>query len=257
MVGLRTTTAGRLALFALVLGLMMPLAAAAQDGTPVAEVVQPKSKAEINEELKAAFAATDEPAQNTDGTYVVGTVGDLQSTNPFLAESSPSLDIVGAIYEGFFGGDPRTGEPICSLLCESYEIAPDGVTYTFHIDKNAKFSDGVDVTSADVIFSLDALANPAVGSVYTGSFVDTVASWSAIDDDTVQIVAKEARYTFVYDIQTLTVVPKHIWESIPVENWATDPASTGQDPSKIIGSGPYKFGNWSQGQEISLVRNDN
>lgn len=250
----------RVSLLLLAAMVMLPLVASAQDGTPspaaVGNIVQPLTKAEFREELRAAFAESDEPVGNPDGTMIVGTIGDLQSTNPFLAESSPSLDITGAIYEGFFGGDPRTGVPQCSALCESYEIGPDGVTYTFRIDQNAKFSDGVDVTSADVIFSLDALANPAVGSVYTGAFLDTFASWSAIDEHTVQIVAKEARYTVVYDLQALTIVPKHIWESVPVEEWASDPGSTGQDPSRIIGSGPFLFGEWSQGQQISLVRND-
>jgi peptide/nickel transport system substrate-binding protein len=242
---------------ALAAGLLMPLAAAAQDASPVAgEVVQPETKAQVQEEWKAAFAGTDEPAQNTEGTFVVGTTGDLQSTNPFLAESSPSLDIVQYIYEGLFASDPRTGEPVCGGLCESYEIAPDGLTYTFHIDKRATFTDGVDVTSADVVFSFDALADPTTGSAYTGSFNDTVASWTAIDDDTVQIVAKERRFTFIYDIQTLTVIPKHIWESIPRDQWATDPASTGQDPSRIVGSGTFKLESWTQGQEIKLVRND-
>jgi peptide/nickel transport system substrate-binding protein len=258
MVRFRSTTVGRLMLLALAIGLVMPLAAAAQDSTPSAQpaVVQPKTKLQIQEELKAAFAATDEPAQNTEGTYIVGTTGDLQSTNPFLAESSPSLDIVSVIYEGFFNGDPRTGEPICGFLCESYEIADDGITYTFHIDKNATFTDGVDVTSADVAFSLEALADPATGSAYTGSFNDSVASWNVIDDDTIQIVAKQRLYTFIYDIQTITVIPKHIWESIPRDQWASDPASTGQDPSRIVGTGPFKLDSWTQGQEIRLVRNE-
>ena len=259
MTRFRSTTVGRLATLLVAIGLLMPLAVAAQDASPapVGEVVQPKTKAQIREELKAAFAESDEPALNTEGIFIVGTTNDLQSTNPFLAESSPSLDIVGSIYEGFFAGDPRTGEPVCGQLCESYEIAPDGVTYTFRIDPRATFSDGVDVTSADVIFSLDALGDETTGSAYTGSFLDTVASWSAVDDDTVQIIAKEPRYTFIYDIQALVVVPKHIWENVPRDQWAADPGSTGQDPSRIVGSGPFLFGSWTQGQEIRLVRNDN
>ena len=42
-------------------------------------------------------------------------------------------------------------------------------TYTFHLNKDAKWHDGVDVTAADVQFSFDALANPDTGSVYTGT----------------------------------------------------------------------------------------
>ena len=52
------------------------------------------------------------------------------------------------------------------------------------------------------------------------------------------------------------IIPKHIWESIPRDQWATDPGSTGQDPSRVVGTGPFKFESWTQGQEIHLVRND-
>ena len=76
-------------------------------------------------------------------------------------------------------------------LADYWEIAPDNVTYTFHLNKDAKWHDGVDVTAEDVQFSFDALANPETGSAYTGTFVDTVESWRAIDDDTFEVVAKE------------------------------------------------------------------
>src|SRR5262249_10816839 len=129
-------------------------------------------------------------------------------------------------------------------------------TYTFHLSKTAKWQDGVDFTAADVDFSLKALADPATASTYTGSFNDTVASWQVIDDDTIQIVAKEPRFTLSYDIHTAFIVPKHLWENVPYDQWATDPGSTGEDPSRVIGTGPFKFDTWQQGQEIRLVRND-
>lgn len=252
--------------FLLAACLLMPLAARAQDASPVTdsgaspvttgETITSKTCADVKQELKAAFAETDEPAANTEGTYVVGDISDLQSVNPFLAESDPSITVVGLIFEPLFGGDPRTGEPSPCGLTDSWEIAPDGVTYTFHLNQQAKWHDGIDFTSADVIFSLDALADPATGSAYTGVFVSTVASWSALDDDTVQIVAVEPRFSVLYDLQGLSILPKHIWESIPHDQWATDPASTGQDPTRIIGTGPFKFGEWTQGQEVRLVRND-
>ena len=89
----------------------------------------------------------------------------------------------------------RTGQPAPTGLADYWEIAPDDRTYTFHLNKDAKWHDGVDVTAEDVQFSFDALANPDTGSVYTGSFVDTVESWRAIDDDTFEMVAKEPLYT--------------------------------------------------------------
>ena len=149
----------------------------------------------------------------------------------------------------------RTGQPAPTGLADSWEIAPDGVTYTFHLNKDAKWHDGVDVTADDVQFSFDALANPDTGSVYTGAFVDSVESWRAIDDDTFEVVAKEPLFTFLYDIVAF-IIPKHIWESVPVAEWRNDPGATGADPSRVIGSGPFKFQEWRQGESVTLVRND-
>ena len=52
------------------------------------------------------------------------------------------------------------------------------------------------------------------------------------------------------------IVPKHIWESVPFADWRTDPGATGTDPSRVIGSGPFKFQEWRQGESVTLVRND-
>ena len=71
-----------------------------------------------------------------------------------------------------------------------------------------------------------------------------------------QLVAYEPRFTVLYDLGGLYILPKHIWESIPHDQWATDPASTGQDASRVIGTGPFRFDSWTQGQEVKLVRND-
>jgi peptide/nickel transport system substrate-binding protein len=51
-------------------------------------------------------------------------------------------------------------------------------------------------------------------------------------------------------------MPKHIWENVAPEAWPNDPGSTGQDPSRVVGTGPFKFQEWKQGDSVTLVRND-
>ena len=161
------------------------------------------------------------------------------------------------IYETLVGGDLRTGQPAPNQLADYWDIAPDGKTYTFHLNQNAKWHDGTDFTADDVQFSFDALANPDTGSVYTGSFVDAVESWRVIDDHTFEVVSKEPIFTFIYDIIYATyIVPKHIWENVPYTEWRTDPGATGTDPARVVGTGPFKFQEWNQGVSVTLVRND-
>jgi peptide/nickel transport system substrate-binding protein len=257
----RFSTRGRIAGLLVAAGAVMkPWEALAQDATPGAtpavlgEAIKSQTREEFRAELNEAMGYTE--AATPGGTFIDSATSDIQTVQPFLAEEAASLGVVGLIYEGLTGGDPRTGQPVPGGLADSWEIAEDGRTYTFHLNQNVKWHDGTPFTAADVQFSADALASPDSGSVYTGSFVDTVESWRVIDDYTFEMVAKEPKYTFLYDIQTLFVVPKHIWEDVPFSDWRTDPGATGADPSRVVGTGPFKFQEWKQGESVTLVRND-
>jgi peptide/nickel transport system substrate-binding protein len=235
--------------------LMIPWPALAQDATPatLGEPIRSLTRDEFTTQLVEDVGYTE--AATPGGTFIDSNIADIQTVHPFLAEEAVSIGVVGLIYEQLVGSDVRTGQPAPTGLADSWEIAPDGVTYTFHLNKDAKWHDGVDVTADDVQFSFDALANPDTGSVYTGAFVDSVKSWRVIDDDTFEVVAKEPLFTLLYDIVAY-IVPKHIWESVPVAEWRNDPGATGTDPSRVIGSGPFKFQEWRQGESVTLVRND-
>ena len=63
------------------------------------------------------------------------------------------LNVVSLIFESLVGGDSRTGQIAPTGLADYWEIAPDNRTYTFHLNKDAKWHDGVDVTAEDVQFS--------------------------------------------------------------------------------------------------------
>ena len=224
-------------------------AAAATDGETIVSQTRDEYMAEITEAMGYTEAAT------PGGTFIDANTSDIQTVHPFLAEEQASLAVVGLLYDTLVGGDVRTGQPAPTGLADYWEIAPDGVTYTFHLNRDARWHDGVDVTAEDVVFSFDARANPETGSTYTGTFVDSIASWRAVDDDTFEMVAREPLFTVLYDIVAY-IVPKHIWENVPVAEWRNDPGATGADPSRVIGTGPFTFQEWRQGDSITLVRND-
>ena len=235
--------------------LLAPLAALAQDATPevMGEPIKSLTREEFEAQLIEDIGYTD--AATPGGTLIDSNISDIQTVHPFLAEEQDSIAVANLIFEQLTGGDPRNGQPSPTGLADYWEVAADGVTYTFHLSKDATWHDGVDVTADDVVFSFDALANPDTGSVYTGSFVDSVASWRAVDDDTFEIVAKEPVFTFLYELVAY-IVPKHIWEDVPLSEWRHDPGATGTDPARVIGSGPFKFQEWRQGESVTLVRND-
>jgi peptide/nickel transport system substrate-binding protein len=257
MRGYRPRSLGWLAtVFVVATTLVIPWPTLAQDATPAAsgEPIRSLTREEFQTQLAEDMQYTD--AATPGGTLIDSATADIQTMHPFLAEEETSLAVVGLVYEGLVGGDPRTGQIAPTGLADYWEISPDNRTYTFHLNKDATWHDGTDITAEDVQFSADALANPETGSVYTGSFVDTVESWRAIDDDTFEMVAKEPVFTFLFDIQTLFVIPRHIWENVPHAEWRNDPGASGADPSRVIGSGPWKFQEWRQGESVTLARND-
>src|SRR4029077_3974033 len=63
---------------------------------------------------------------------------------------------------------------------QSYDVSSDGLTYTFHLRPNAKWSDGQPVTGADFVYGWRRLLNPALAAGYVDPFFDgTVAGAAA------------------------------------------------------------------------------
>ena len=236
-------------------GLVLPRSIHAQDATPevMMEAISSQTREEFRAEIEEVQGYTE--AATPGGTFLDANVNDIQTIHPLLADDGDSLGVVGMLYDQLVGGDIRTGGPAPNGLADRWEVAEDGRTYTFYLNQDARWHDGTPITADDVQFSFDAIANPDVGSSYHQSFMDAAESWRVIDDHTFEVVAREPLFTFLYDIVTW-IIPKHIWENVPVADWRTDGGATGQDPARVVGSGPWKFQEWRQGESVTLVRND-
>ena len=236
--------------------LLIPWPALAQDATPAAageptvSLTRDEFRAQIQEDLQYTEAAT------PGGVFVGSSFSDIQSMHPFLAEEETTNEVISLVYEPLVGTDPRTGLIAPTALADSWEIAPDNRTYTFHLNRDATWHDGTDFTAQDVVFSADALANPDSGSAYQASFVDTFESWRAIDDDTFEMVAKEPTITALFPVLSLYIMPKHLWENVPLAEWRNDPGASGTDPARVVGTGPFTFREWIPGDSVTLDRND-
>ena len=132
-------------------------------------------------------------------------------------------------------------------LAESWELAQDGLSITFHLRRGVKWHDGKPMTSADVKFTIEKVAR-VYHSRGRGVFlnVDTVDT----PDDATAIIrlSKPAPYimTSLHASET-PIVPKHIYE---VGDIMTNPANNAP-----IGTGPFRFKEWKRGSYILLERN--
>ena len=102
--------------------------------------------ASVSDKLAAGF-------QEGDNVILIGTLGEAQTINPFLTSESEGDWRCKMIFESFVRMDPATIQPVPGPGLASDWTVED-LTYTFTINANAKFSDGVDVTADDVAFTI-------------------------------------------------------------------------------------------------------
>lgn len=214
---------------------------------PGGGVVAP-AREEVNAQLRTVFGL--EAPRRTGGTVVYGALSDVSTLNPLLAVDVFTGVITDLLYEPLVGFSPIDGRPIPGLA-DGWELAPDRRTYTFRLNRDVRWHDGVDVSAEDVVFTYDALLKD---TAFMAGITAAVASYRALDPDTVEIVAKEPLATFLEEI-ALPIVPKHVWQGTPPNAWHSDPGSTGADPGRVVGTGPFKFEEWVQGDHVTLVRN--
>jgi peptide/nickel transport system substrate-binding protein len=236
---------------------MLARRAGAQDASPEASPVaageQSITRQEFQAQLMDAFEM--EEPQQTGGTVIHVNTSDIRTLHPHLYTDTYSGYIATSVYEFLATGSPIDGTPV-PALADYWEVADDGVTYTFHIAENAMWHDGNPVTADDVVFSFDSMLDENTLSVRRSGVLLALESYEKVDDKTVQLVSKGPMATFVADTAgTVAIIPKHLWEDLPVDEWGSDPGATGQDPSRVIGSGPFRFVEWVLGDHATIERN--
>ncbi|HNQ77080.1 MAG TPA: peptide-binding protein [Acidobacteriota bacterium] len=140
---------------------------------------------------------------------------------------------------------------LTGVLAESWEMSPDGLTLTFNLRKNAKWHDGRPFTSDDVIFTLDAIRDRSVEAINKRASLERVASYSKLDDFTVEIKFREKYAPSIFDF-VLYIVPKHVYGYPKGEGKKFNSHERNASP---VGSGPFRFVSWKRGESIELSAN--
>ncbi len=89
----------------------------------------------------------------------------VQSLDPQQATDGTSFEVIANFMDGLMQMD-ADGQAV-NALAETYELSDDGLTYTFHIRKDANWSNGEPVTAADFVFAWQRAVDPQVASEYS------------------------------------------------------------------------------------------
>ncbi|MGR4064043.1 MAG: ABC transporter substrate-binding protein [Vulcanimicrobiaceae bacterium] len=183
---------------------------------------------------------------------------DVKNLNPLLSSDTTDTFVDRFMFEPLLSADPK-GNPVPMLATqvpslENGGISRDGLTITYHLRPNAKWTDGVPVTSKDVKFSWQTIVNPNTNVVSRHGY-DYIKTIDTPDDHTVVVHLKTRFSPFVNTFfaesdAPLQIVPEHVLASYPNVN------QIAFNSTPAVSDGPFKFVSWSRGDEIVLTRND-
>ena len=147
---------------------------------------------------------------------------------------------------------------------ETWDVSPDGLTWTFKLREGLKWSDGSPLTAEDFVYSWKRVVDPKTAAPYGETVLGMVEGYEEASKgnvDALQVSAPDAR-TFVVKLAhpcgyfgqlaafaTLSPVNKATVEANG-EAWATKPET-------YISNGPFKMAEWVPSSHILLVKNEN
>jgi peptide/nickel transport system substrate-binding protein len=199
--------------------------------------------------------------QAAGGDIIFGTTDTVVTLDPAKAYDFASSNILFNVGETLVGFPPGEVEP-APLLAEEWEVSDDGMTYTFTIREGVTFSNGHELTSEDVKFSLERvidMAHPAGAA----SMLFVIDSIETPDERTAVINLSAPNSTFLPRLAytVATIVPSDGHYPAPGDAIEEEDAEEAEQAAEefvqedLIGTGPYVVANFSEGESITLEAN--
>lgn len=178
---------------------------------------------------------------------------DPRSLDPALSTDVPTGRAVSYVFDGLTRFTPTA--QVVPDLATSWELAPDGVTYTFHLKHDVKFHDGTSFSASDVRHSWERVLDPATrggrgwplypirgAQEFAAGKAKSIAGLLVVNDSTLRVTLTEpfAIFPKMLAMPATAIVP------------VRTPANFGEHP---IGTGPWKFVAWHHDDYLLFARN--
>jgi len=202
------------------------------------------------------------------GILLIGNGAEPATLDPQLATGVPEHHLFDALFEGLVATtvvNPDANGPGAATHWETQDF----ITWTFHLRKDGRWSDGEPLTAQDFLYSFQRILSPALGSEYAemlypmlnapefnkGEITDfSKVGAKALDDYTLQIILKgPAPYLpSMLKHYAWFPVPKHVIERF---GKMTDRDTKWTRMGNLVGNGPYKLKEWRYTHSITVERN--
>ena len=190
-------------------------------------------------------------------TITYSLTADPRAVDPAYFDDGESAVVSCNMYEGLYQYGKTDAKVSPCLAKDLPEISDDGLVYTIKLNEGIKFHDGTDFNAEAVKKSIERQLEPnrnsdmpyasfVFGEEEAGNGVETV---EAVDDYTVKITMRAASAPFAKNLAMALASPI-------VAPSAIEAATDGQAITNPVGTGPYKFVDWTKGASVTLVANE-
>ncbi|MCB2124548.1 MAG: ABC transporter substrate-binding protein, partial [Rhodobacteraceae bacterium] len=189
----------------------------------------------------ALLALVAGPALAAQDTITLGMVLEPPNLDP-TAGAAAAIDEV--VYANVFEGLTRIGPDgsVRPALAASWDVEDGAKTYVFHLHEGVTFHDGTAMDAEDVKFTLDRARADDSANAQKALFAG-IEAVEAVDPLTVRVSLKVPDGNFPFNMA---------WGDAVI----VAPESVADAATKPVGTGPFRFAEWAQGDHVTLTRND-
>lgn len=206
---------------------------------------------------------------NQEQVIHIGNLSEPVDLDPHIISSHQDFNIVMSLFEGLVQYDAKTAEPVAAGA-ERWETSADGLTWTFHLRKEAKWSDGNPVTAHDYVYAYRRILSPTLGAEYASMLYvlkNGEELYSQKISDPAQLGAKATDdHTLVL---TLARPTPYLLTMLCHSSWYPVPKGTIEKHGKsdqrgnpwtrqgnLVGNGYFTLAEWKANQHIRVERSE-
>jgi len=201
-------------------------------------------------------------------TLLVGNQSEPATLDPSLVDAATDQNISVALFEGLTVLDERTARPLPGTAFR-WDVSGDGLTYTFHLRPEAKWSNGDPVTADDFAFAFQRILTPEFGSVYAymlwpirnAEAFNTGKVTRFADVGVTVLNPRTLRITLARPTPYLLALAAHsTWMPVhraTIEKFGkmADRDTAWTRPGNLVGNGPFQLTEWRPNARLVVSRN--
>lgn len=192
---------------------------------------------------------------------------EVSELDPHFVVGIAEGDVLRALFEGLVTEDPLDLHPVPGVA-ERWEVAPDGTSYTFHLRKEAQWSDGTPLTAHDFVASFRRILTPGLAAEYANMLyvlqrAEAFHKGAISDFSQVGATAlndRALRLTLEHPVPYfLSLLANPPWLPVPLaaierSGSVHQRGNPWTRPDRIVSNGPFRLAKWTQNQVISVVK---